>query len=347
MKVLIVDPLSFVGHVNYNYGIIDALRQEYEYDVVCNEKLQEKLVEKGIPTERFVWTFPERWNLCSLSEVYNKIIYHLLYRYYFLKVILKVFFLKKKYDFILFTSVEIVTFCFLSWLFDEKCAIVDHGIGIILEKWYYKYSWKFCNNEIKIVVLEEFIKKRIKKVLPSKQIFVLHHPLPVMEINQISFKNDNVLIFAPSSSNSDYFLKKMIGDSIPNNVYVYAKSQSFEFHSANIEITNGYISNEEYYKKLNESQFILLPYKASYNYRISAILFEALVLNKIILLLANNTLSYYKEMFPNNIVLFSENDSLENVIKESLAAYVKPFPFPNLVSYEKSFLSMQLTKLLE
>lgn len=163
MKVLIVDPLSFIGHVNYNYGIIDALRQEYEYDVVCNEKLQEKLVEKGIPIERFVWTFPERWNLCSLSEVYNKIIYHLLYRYYFLKVILKVFFLKKKYDFILFTSVEIVTFCILSWLFDKKCAIVDHGIGIIFEKWYYKYFWKFCNNEIKIVVLEEFIKKRVKK----------------------------------------------------------------------------------------------------------------------------------------------------------------------------------------
>ena len=36
MKILIVDPLSFYGHVNYNYGIIDAISEKYDYDVIVH-----------------------------------------------------------------------------------------------------------------------------------------------------------------------------------------------------------------------------------------------------------------------------------------------------------------------
>ncbi len=99
---------------------------------------------------------------------------------------------------------------------------------------------------------------------------------------------------------------------IPEGCRILAKSNSFEYENEKIKIYSQKLSDKEYDLYLKQAFCFLLPYEKGYNYRTSAVLFQAVKMNKPILLLNNNTLSHYSEIFPNTVISFS---SIEECIK--------------------------------
>lgn len=344
-RILIVDPLSFKGHVNYNYGVIKSISLNYEYDIIVNEHISNKLIEKGVPEYKFIKIYPDKWNIDYLSKNMSKILYHILFRLFFLKIIFWTYFNDKKYDFVLFTSIEIYSFTIFSFLFNKKYIIIDHGIGNVFTNKYYRKAWKLCNDNISLIVLEEFIKDAIIEKLPLKKIFVVKHPLPTLKNvnNNTNISNELITIFAPSNSNNKEYINSLLNMNLSNNIRIFVKSNGFEYKRENMIITNQYISSKVYEEYMFNSQFILLPYDPTYNYRISAVLFEAIILNKKILLLNNNTLNYYFKIFPNNIILIDYNDNLESVVNSHI--YSSSSSKPNLELYQSEAISNEFVNI--
>lgn len=318
-KVLLIDPLCYKGHINYNAGIIRALSHYYDCDIIVNEFFYDQLSAKGINKEKFIYVYSDEWNIESLSKNNKKIFYHIAYRLYFVKLLFEVYRVKKNYDAVFITCVDIYSYAFLSWLLGNNIYVVDHGIGSLVDNKMYRFAWKVTSKHTNIIVLEEFIKQMVMKVLSRSNVYVVKHPLPEkrQEVNHQESNKTHYLIFAPSASNDESFLHKLSESVIPSTISIVAKSNSFEFHNGIVKIYNKYLPKSEYDYLLNNADYILLPYEPSYNYRISAIMFEALCIGKPILLHNNNTLNNYSEIFRGRVQLFEDVDDMLGKIGRS------------------------------
>ena len=344
-KILIVDPLSYSGHVNYNQGIIRAAIQNYDCDVLVNYSVTEKLINKGIPCTRFITPYPDSWNIEKLSKRMGKLAYNIAFRCYFLRVLLRVLFNCKKYDAVIITCIDVYAFAIISWLFRRKTLVIDHGIGRIKDSMMYRNAWLMINKNITIVVLENFIKDMVESQLPSRKVLVIRHPLPVpAKVSERYNKENKIIVFAPSASNDDLFLQDLKHRKIPTGIKIIAKSNTIDFTSENVIIYKGFLSKNDYDRCLYISDYILLAYEPSYNYRISAVLFEAIALGKKILLLSNNTLKNYAKIFSEGITTFTELDAiLEGTILEKTSRIM----YSGIELYKDVKLSKSIQKAIE
>ena len=320
-KVLVVDPLSYNGHLNYNFGIIRNLQLYNEVNVIANVYHTEYLIGKGVIKDCIVYAYPNSWNITELSKRMNRLFYHIAFRFYFMFVLAKVKRIENKYDCIFLTSIDIFSFFLYSWFFKKKVFVVDHGIGNIKNSFLYRWSWKLTNKRVNIIVLEDFIKEMVDSVLKNNT-YVVHHPLPPIVnkeksvLDKTKKEGSPIQIFAPSASNDPLFLHTLCRAKIPSNLKIVAKCTTFDYYTSNLSIYNNYITQEEYYKMMNNADFIMLPYPSSYNHRTSAILFEALSMNKMVMILDNNTLSNYSSVFKGNVFVFNSAEDLFGKIKE-------------------------------
>ena len=316
MRVLIVDPLSYIGHVNYNYGIIRGISLVADYSIIVNHKMEDELQKHGIKKEHFLDSYSDQWNITALAAKYKKkAIYHILFRLFFLKVILQARKLKKEYDFILFISIDIISFSPISWLFNQKCGIIDHGIGNMAKNRFYKTAWKMCNHQIKLVTLEEYIKDFVLQHDPLRKTYVIRHPLPENKGITISDPVKEILIFGPSASNDADFVNELKDCDLPEGIQFIIKGRE-SINKQGLNIYSERISDEQYNTYLNQARYILLAYDSEYNYRASGVLFEAAMAGKPVLILNNNTLCHYKQIFNDHVYLFKTTDELMKIIVE-------------------------------
>ena len=315
--VLIIDPLCYAGHIKYNHGIIRAVSQRFNYDVIVNVNTKNALMDKGICSDKFLKAYPDSWNIDYLSKKMPKLLYHIAFRWFFLKVVFEAYRKRHEYKIILFTCVDVYAFMMVSWLFSKNCYVVDHGIGNISNSRTYRKAWNIVDSNINLIVLEDFIKEMVNKTLTKKRkIFVVRHPLPIIENmkNESHNNTQKVLLFAPSGSNDEEFIKQLFTVHVPKNICIVAKSSFDSNVNDNIILYSKKLSKHDYDSYMVRSSYILLPYKVSYNYRVSAVFFEAMVLGKPVAILNNNTLVEYKRHFPENVILFSSwNDLFKDV----------------------------------
>ena len=313
-RILIVDPLSYSGHVNYNHGIIRAISQNFDYGIIVNEYTADNLKKKGIEDKRFIFVYPNKWSIESLCKLMRKVSYHIASRLFFLRVVLRALRLSHDYDAIIFTSIDVFAFTLVSWLFKKQTLVVDHGIGEVDVNPMYRLSWRLIKNSIILIVMEDFILEMVNRTLPQRMTVVVKHPLPeTRKLIQNKKKEKCCSVFAPSASNSEVFLEQLLDWKIPDGIKIFAKSRTIEYISDHLHIYNKYMSVEDYQNHLNEADYILLAYEASYNYRISAVLFESINIGKPVLLLNNNTLSNYSSIFK-NVMLFKNCEELFDIL---------------------------------
>lgn len=342
-KILICDPLSYSGHFNYNYGIIRATKQHYDVGIVVNKQTFDKLLKTGIDKDSFDFVFPTEWGIVPLSKRMNKVFYHLVSRFYVLMVLLKTLKLSKNYDAVIFTCTDIFTFCIVSWFFNKRCFVVDHGIGNVKSKKLYRLAWNITNKNVNMIVLEPFIKEMVEENIKKRNVFVIRHPLPKIYYKQPKKDTKGILLFSPSGSNDESFIKELCQYDICSNIRVVVKSHQINYKSDRVVVYNSYITNEEYQNYLSDCDYMLLAYESSYNYRISAVLFESLILGKPVLLYSNNTLSIYKEIFPNSVFLFKSVKEMLDIITEG---YV-PKTEENLKLYQDEVISNVIMEMIE
>lgn len=343
-KILIADPCSYRGHVSFNYGIIRAANMFAKCDILVSDRMKAELIYKGVSSDSFLASFSDEWHIAELKKKErHKLIYHLLFRYYFLKVINRIAKIAGNYDAVLLTCLDVYSYAFVSRKIKNAVSIVDHGIGNIAASKVYRYCWKQINNENNLIVLEPFIKQMVEKHGIKNKIYVVRHPLP--EAKATTIKDNFVNIFGPSNSNCSYFVTDLINSDIPDGNKITIKSDR-EYSTDKLRVINGFISNEIYNDLFSKCNYIILPYPKTYNFRISNVLLEGIVSGKKVLLLNNNTLSFYAQIFPEQVFLFSKIDDLWDIITKTRHKSTR-VPESRLLEYSDCAISSALKKALE
>ena len=316
MILLIVDVLSPKCHVNYNKGLIRVLEKGGHMVTFVGQK---NLVE-ALPRseERVFRIIPDDCFIDYSKTLPNNFFRPLVWRIRLIRWIIRN---KKdfdKYDYVLFSSSEPFVISLCSIYLKTRHGFVDHGIGKIGESPLYRYSYKYLlNKSTDIWVLEEYIAEYVKDVLKRK-VKVMYHPVFTSDVYAVTKNthNDNIVLFAPSGGNDEAFINylKIASESLPDNYKIIIKGRGMEYEDEKVKVYSNHLSNEQYYRYINESAAILIPYESSYNYRTSAVFFEAMAAQKPVLIWDNNTLVQFASKFPKVSFLFHEICEIPNIM---------------------------------
>lgn len=318
MKILIADPISFVGHLDYNYGLYRILSANNECGVITNESTKHLLIDKGVPEEAFVSTYSDSIMIGNLAKKYrSKLAYHFVYRKEMLKVYRMIDSFAGHYDAVILTSVDLYTFSLASRHLSTKYIVMDHAIGDVANNRLYRYAWKLVNKDVKLIVFEDYIKEMVNTILPGRTVYTVKHPLSIWDfpINKNRSNSEDIEIFCPSSSNNNSFIQTVEDVEIPDGIHVTIKVNRNPINKKGLTEYNKRVSEQQYVNSLASADYVLLPYNNNYNYRYSGVLLEAIQLNNKVLILNNNTLKKYVGIFPGHIIIIENvEDMLQKVV---------------------------------
>lgn len=315
MKILLVDILSPIGHINYNKGLIRALQNDcYEVSFCAAEIIVEKVRQVYLVN---TYVIPNELFLSSMGNT-SRILRPFIWRkrlYKWLNGKIEFF---NEYDYVLFTSSEPVVLACLSHKFSKRNGFVDHGIGKVGTSLLYRVCYKyFLNKNTDIIVLEEYISSYISSVL-KKKICVVYHPVFTKELGSVERFHSSCprIVFAPSGGNDPNFIDELIKHEteLPSDIRIVLRSSKRSFKSDKLFVYCEYLGEQEYYECMQKAAAILIPYESSYNYRTSAIFFEAISNRIPVLIYANNTLVELAKKFPKvSFLIFSIGDIANTV----------------------------------
>jgi hypothetical protein len=354
MNLLFVDPTSPIGHKKYNLGLLNVLKDKFIIDLVIRDNyLNINEEEYNIRNKNII---PNNYIPEIITEKYNnKLLRRFKVRFNQIKLLnlIKKNFLLKDYDLILFSSVEIISFSIIMRnLHDSRVAFIDHGISNAKNSLTKRFFWKNIDRNLEVVVMEDYIKDFLYKDLNIKnKIWTVHHPvLKKVKNESVNNMSSKTIIFAPSLSNDEEFIKNLIKNSseILNNIIIYIRSKNINYKNENLIVYNKRISKERYNDLFNKCKYVLMPYDNNYNYKTSGVFFEAISFKKPILIRNNNTLVNYKKRYPNIIILFENVDDLllkqKKIIKENFSNEL----FSKIIKdYSKDNLKLEIEKMIK
>jgi|GEM_PF-4533884 len=309
MKILVADPISFIGHVNYNYGIYRALARDHDCKLITNEAMKSAMMKKGVPRETFLAAYSDGYSLEALAKKHrNKAVYHLLYRKHLLDVYRMIDACAREFDAVVLTSVDVYSFALFSGRIQAgRYIVMDHAIGTLQVSRLYREAWKRVGKKVKLIVFEDYIREMALRWLPDCKVFRVPHPLAVQEsaLREAPPRDGVIRVFAPSASNDAAFVAELEKSDIPPNMAFRVKiGRENDVVKPGLTEYHARVSEQEYLDAFAAADYIMIPYGPEYNYRYSGVLLEAVQMNKKVLLLGNNTLAVYKDVFPGHVFLF-------------------------------------------
>lgn len=319
-KILYIDPLLQNGHVNFNNIYIENLRKSgYLLEFVFVSGYEDKL---NIDSSEVVYSIPKFFFKKDLGKLGNRI------AYFFALLFIKFFVDFKKYDLIIFSSFEEVSF-FLSNI--KKCCLINHiNVSTSVES---KVKYFFLNKVLinnSLIVLD----KETKSYLSSKgnyKIYVQPHGLPnakslihTNEDDEFGYIFDELIkykkiLFSPSESSSD---KDFINELIRSNKFMeYLEQEDILFVykdkspvvRRNILVISGFLSQNAYDYLFLKSNIILIAYPKNFKYRVSGVLLECMANDKPCVVSRIDTLESYSDFFKYD-AFYSNIDELIQII---------------------------------
>ncbi|MGL4803094.1 MAG: hypothetical protein ACRC18_12605, partial [Cetobacterium sp.] len=317
-KILYIDPISPIGHINFNKLYIKELKKlNYEVDYIFREKYYKHL---NIENLKPVYEIPEQLYKREGGNFFlNKILIRKdnIVIYNSIKENVDI----KKYDRIFFSSFEEIAMYFSKM--KENLILLNH-INLVgfeeskIKRFFLKKLFK----KNRIVVLEPYMKEYLKK-FGEYDIEILPHPLIEKFIdNKLTLENKKYsqIIFSPSATSCDEeFIKEMIEDKNflnyleENKILIIIKSKIHSFENNYLKVIKNYLKEEEYRSYFIKATGILLPYEKRFKNRVSGILFEAISNEKVIYMKNVEGLIYYSKM---NNKIFKTFDTIEGLKKE-------------------------------
>lgn len=345
MKILLVDLISPKGHVNYDKGVLRCLQPLGDVDFCAYSKLC-----NSIPANYYtnLVPYPNELYVEDLSKSQNGLFFKISWRYNLIKFIKSVI-SRSSYDFVVFSSIEIISFSLATKLYKvSNVAFIDHGIGKIFESivpyFFYKYV---LDSQVKMLVMEDYIAEKIRNRHIFFNIFTVKHPLPIFSKANNKGCKSPAIVFAPSGNNSSGFIQQLIEESlnIPDGIKIIIKSIGQSYENEKLSVYNGELSQTDYENYIKNSSYILIPYESNYNYRISAIIFEAIQMRKKILLLNNNTLRYNALLYPGLFETFNDingflkiNFNNRELDKKDFDRYIKDYSDEKIIEQLKKII---------
>lgn len=321
-KCLYIDIVSPNEHLNYNKGFLRNIPEEISVDICAkgNYIAKEEVNYNNyfcIPDE-FIYTYSEDR---VLPQLYMR-----------MKIVKAIKWIKhsinlEQYDIVVWAYIDEIIFSLMCKNKKSRVIFMDHLIGEISNSKIKRFFFKRIRKEFEFIAFEDYIKNFVKEIDPSRKIWVVRHPLPVipefMKRTSEDVNGDTKLIFAPALSNDEKFIDYIIEnkDILPKNIKIVIRSTQKEYSSSNVIVYRKRISNEMYYTYMKDSAVVLIHYGEGYNFRTSGVLYEAVRLRKPVVLFCGNTLENYYTSYPNIIYPFYTNDEfLKNIEKWVISA---------------------------
>lgn len=295
IKVLFIDLLSPDGHTDINRFFIKTM-----HDIENIDSIDLVGKEKYFDNNDFI--LPRRFFIFN-----NKFDFRL-------KNILKIKWIfnnieVEKYDIIFISSYETISFS-IAWRkkMDARILIFNHNnIDALKNSKIKKFFFKLINNQVEHIVYEDFIKKYIKTLHVGNKVWVNHHPIDLEKnenrVNSKSKSDNKLLIYAPSSSNDDIFIRKLINYNnrkkvLNDKIRLIIKSNNINFEDEQLKVINDRVSYENYISNFKKSDFISLLFEDDFEYRVSGVFFDALAFKKRLLFKENKFSRYYINKYP-------------------------------------------------
>lgn len=308
-KILFIDPLSPDGHVQYNSYWLRVLNElECEYDIIFKEKYK-----KNFNLEKNVYEIPEEFyiKINSTKNFFKK-------RYYLFLILkwIKNIENSGNYDYIIFSSFENFSYFIYNLIYkNKKNYLILHNNLEKLNNVIIKTILKIISQKNILISLSEGIKKNLEAKGIKSEIII--HPIPDPFDKKYFKKIKKTIFFSPSKSSIDEDMINNIFKSQKikkTNKIFFLRSSEYEGKCFNVEVIKKRLSNLEYENLFKEADVILLPYKKTFQNRVSNIFFEAIANEKQLLIQKGSYLDYYS--LDCDIIYFENIFELEKIVQE-------------------------------
>lgn len=295
MKILYIDPESFLAHKNYNKIQLGALEKITKSISVC---FKEGYVNELDNDAESVLSIPNCLYKKSSNPLFSRIM--MLIRYWF--IILKLFTKFKKYDVIIIAYYDELPLLFAP--FPKNSYLINHvNIYSIYRSRLKRFFFKLISKRYHQVVMDEMSENYLRSI-KIKKIRLIRHGLIEPFTNLDRTKINKKIIFCPSARSVDSkFVQSIIEDKefikILNKLgYQFiVKGHYKDVNQECITIIDRFIPESEYQEIFLSSCIILLPYDLKFKYRSSGVLFEAITNKKIIIARDIPALLQYKKYY--------------------------------------------------
>lgn len=319
-KILYIDVICADGHINFNKIYINSLiKSNDDVKLILKKGYANKM---GFNSKFILFELPE-----FLFYDFKKIPFlnRLMMTISLIYINFKILF--KNYSNIYIGSYEEISF-FCSF-FGKKTTLINHnnisGLSNSLKRFFFiklskKHTMLVFNNQIRDYLYE----------LSVKNVIVKPHGLPEVFskniINPIRKHNERI-IFLPSHNSIDV---NFIDDAFSNEMFLsLLKEYNFKivkkggtvYKDSNIVTIDKVLGYEEYKSIFLESDIILLPYPSTFKYRVSGVLHECFVNNKLCLLSNIDAFRVYEGNFNYN-PFFSDVDDLCQRLLELMTSFL-------------------------
>lgn len=294
MRILYIDQMTPYGHINFNQIYISGLlKAGAELSIVCSKEYVDKL---DLPSAIVALVYPKFLSHVNKGGIRDRIIF-------FLRLIYIRFFLDlSAYDMLLFSSYEELSF--YCGMIRQRSFLINHAnIQGFASNSIKRYFAKKISKKNVQIVFNDVMKRKlqewsIENVIVCPHGFSKPYSLDKLEktsIYRIARIPDDVkidrVIFSPSfySSDFDFINTILCSESFQtfledSNIVLLIKGVALNNISNRIYFIDNYLSSEDYKLLFMNSDFILLCYGSDFSYRVSGVLFECMINNKICLI---------------------------------------------------------------
>jgi len=322
-NILYIDLLSPKGHLDLNKLFLDIFaRFANKIDVSCRERYMKyndipKNIERiySIPTQYYKYNSKFDYRIKNIKKI---------------KWILKNINIDL-YDFIFISSYETISFS-VSWPRNIKSRVIvlNHNnldeLSNKLKYIFFKFTPKYVEHAVFEDYIRNYLLKRIK--IPNK-VWVIHHPIDISKNNDYKkiknkfFPEEKVMdkiIFAPSGSNDENFIKQIVSLQRKENFLgsmsfkLIMKSKELDYRENNLIIIKKYLSYEEYISYFKDAWLILLPYPEDFCYRISGVLFDCFIFKKKFIASSLFIFKYYLDKYPGIGKIYHDINEFQNIL---------------------------------
>lgn len=234
----------------------------------------------------------------------------------------------ESYDRIFVFTFDTIVFAFGRLLFfrSRNLYLFHHDNIDELDNRFKLWFFQRYMNKVSHIVFEEYMREYLVREIGVRpeRVFVLPHPLYAAGSGQAAEKTVRENIFAAVSNSND---DALVGEIIEyekrtqrlseNHCRMVIKSKIHTYESESLKVFHGFLEREEFDALVARARSILLLYPASYHYRMSGMMIEALsgglsVLGRDIPLLA-----HYADRYPRSCAIFSSVAQLFDLITAS------------------------------
>lgn len=318
-RVLYADLACPNGHVNYNRIMINALVQVEDVDIVFfMQEGYAKKISESLLANKTVYEVPSYKK--SHFGPFNRIKYRL--HQFQLQNKLYRLARKEQYELVFLSSFDIVAFIFFKKLPCKTVAVCHNEIDVAVKKKktvLLKIFSRHCN----LVSINNSGYCFLSSL--GLKAYMIPHGFPQ------PFEQESVQvcrhIYIPINGAIDWnIVGELLTDGFNDllkakNARLIIKSRDKSLkdqyaHLSQIDFLVGYIDNETYKQKMLGASIILLPYlKEEYQYRCSAILMEAIINNKAVILPNVSVFKEFSLQGDSGLHYYDDINSLVSIIK--------------------------------